>query len=72
MFKKVNAARDFSGYLAKLTSLDRTFFQDVIDSIPLEWKVTDLERAALVDFLWERAQAIPDYMTKRLKKEVWW
>jgi hypothetical protein len=72
MFKKVNPAVDFSWFLGKLPTLDRAFFQSVTSSVPSEWKISAAAQTALVDFLEQRAQDIPAYLSQRLQKEVWW
>lgn len=72
MFKKVNSSVDFAWFLGKLSALDRPFFQSVTASVPPEWNISAATQTALVDFLTQRAQDIPAYLSQRLQKEVWW
>lgn len=68
----VNPVRDFSDYVGKLKLLTRDVLEGIIERVPPEWGLSLAERSALVDYLEQKAQLLPEYLEARLKKEQWW
>lgn len=51
---KIHGESDFIPYIAKLKSLDSSFFNSVLDGIPDDWKLARDDHAALLSFLTNR------------------
>ena len=68
----VNVQEDFQPYLQKLRKLTEAKLGAIIQTVPDAWLVTEEEREALLNYLFQRVQALPDYLSSRLGKDVWW
>ena len=51
---EIHGEGDFISYIAKLKSLDSSFFKSVLDDIPEDWKLAKNDHAALLSFLTNR------------------
>lgn len=74
LLEVVNPRTDFSEFLAKLQKLDSTVLTEIVDRIPDSWGLTDAHRAALVNYVLERASQLPKYIETRVssKTKKWW
>ena len=68
----INVQEAFDPYLRRLEILTRTRLQDIVQAVPDAWRITEEEREALLNYLFQRVQALPDYLSSRLGKDVWW
>ena len=74
LLDSVNPLTDFTPFLVKLASVDRPAVQAIVDRVPQPWGLNDQHRAALINYIVHRAQALPAYMKTRLssKTKKWW
>lgn len=74
LFAAVRVPQDFAPYLEAVTRVTRQQITDLVATIPDEWTVTDEERAALVNYLHNRAVALPAYFEARFQRpdREWW
>lgn len=70
--RAVNPDRDFEPFLERLERLDETTLGAIIEAVPNEWQLTVEERTALLNYLSQRVQALPEYLRERRQKDVWW
>jgi hypothetical protein len=70
----VNPVTDFAPYLAKLQSLNCPKLEAIMSTVPSEWGITAQHRAALVDYVYTKAQQLPTYLATRAatRTKKWW
>ena len=64
--------QSFAPLMERLVTIEEDDLNAIIMAVPNAWRVTEEERTALLNYLSQRVQALPDYLTERLKKDVWW
>ncbi|MBB3311779.1 hypothetical protein FHT78_003544 [Rhizobium sp. BK196] len=62
-------AKATNGALLKLSTLEKPFVVEVVNSVPVEWELNDAARSSLVDFICNRATYVVDTLAARLVDE---
>jgi hypothetical protein len=65
-FRRYLSSKSVSAGLARLASLDRTFVEQCVNSVPREWELGRAAGVHLVDFICRRATIVVDFLEDRL------
>ncbi len=55
----------------RLRTLDRDWVKEVVDSIPLDWQVSDAAKSALVGLIVRRAEYVSDHALRLIARACW-